>query len=47
MARLQAAPVVRCDEVTWRFLGLSMAAWNALCSAGLTVIWGLAAQRGR
>ncbi|MCF3974914.1 disulfide bond formation protein B [Paracoccus salsus] len=47
MARLQAAPVVRCDEVTWRFLGLSMAAWNALCSVVLIVIWGLAARRGR
>lgn len=46
MERLNAAPVVRCDEVAWRFLGLSMAAWNAIFSAGLAVVWGLAARRG-
>lgn len=45
MTRLQAAPVVRCDEVTWRFLGLSMAGWNMLCSAALVVIWGLSLRR--
>lgn len=47
MARLQEAPVTRCDEVTWRFIGLSMASWNAICSAILAVIWGMAARRGR
>lgn len=47
MARLQEAPVVRCDQVVWRFLGLSMAGWNAFWSAILTVIWGMAALRGR
>lgn len=32
--RLLAAPVVRCDEIVWSFLGLSMAAWNAaICFA--------------
>lgn len=30
--RLLAAPVVRCDEVPFRILGLSMANWNALMS---------------
>ncbi|SNR43729.1 disulfide bond formation protein B [Paracoccus sediminis] len=45
MERLQSAPVVRCDEVAWRFLGLSMAAWNAVLSAGLAVVWGIAAKR--
>ena len=45
MDRLQSAPVVRCDEVAWRFLGLSMAAWNAVFSAGLAVVWGMAAKR--
>lgn len=47
MTRLQNAPVVRCDEVAWRFLGLSMAAWNAVFSAGLAVVWGMAARRSR
>ncbi|WP_295044235.1 disulfide bond formation protein B [uncultured Paracoccus sp.] len=45
MTRLQSAPVIRCDEVAWRFLGLSMAAWNAVFSAGLAVVWGVAAKR--
>lgn len=45
MARLQSAPVTRCDEVAWRFLGLSMAGWNAVCSAGLAAVWGMAASR--
>jgi len=37
-----------CDEASWRMLGLSMAGWNALVSAGLAVIsFGLAFGRGR
>jgi disulfide bond formation protein DsbB len=32
MAQIEAAPVVRCDEIPWSFAGLSMAAWNALLS---------------
>jgi len=34
--------VVRCDEASWRLLGLSMAGWNALISlklAGWTLAW--------
>lgn len=31
---LNAAPV-RCDEIAWSFLGLSMAAWNGLLSLAL------------
>jgi disulfide bond formation protein DsbB len=27
-------PLVRCDQVQWAFLGLSMAAWNAILSIG-------------
>ena len=30
-----AHQVVRCDQAAWVFLGLSMAGWNALVSAGL------------
>jgi len=29
--------MVRCDQAAWRWLGLSMAGWNALCALGLTV----------
>ncbi|WP_410219406.1 disulfide bond formation protein B [Paracoccus sp. (in: a-proteobacteria)] len=45
MTRLQAAPVVRCDEVAWRFLGVSMAGWNAILSAGLAGLWAIAARK--
>ncbi|MEM9783226.1 MAG: disulfide bond formation protein B [Pseudomonadota bacterium] len=40
MAQIMDAPVVRCDEIAWSFLGLSMAAWNGLISAGLAGCWG-------
>ncbi|WBU57585.1 disulfide bond formation protein B [Paracoccus sediminicola] len=46
MSKLQSAPVVRCDEPQWYFLGLTMAGWNAICSAVLTAIW-LRAATGR
>ena len=44
-AQIMSAPVVRCDEVVWQVLGLSMAGWNALIAAGLTGLWLLAARR--
>jgi disulfide bond formation protein DsbB len=28
------APLVRCDQVQWSFLGVSMAGWNAIISLG-------------
>ena len=31
--------VVRCNEVTWSFMGLSMATWNLILSIGLFVGW--------
>jgi disulfide bond formation protein DsbB len=37
--QLAGAPLVRCDEIVWEFLGLTMAGWNALLSAGLVVLW--------
>ncbi len=46
MNQIMAAPLVRCDEIPWEFLGLSMAGWNALISAGLVLVW-LAAWRTR
>lgn len=36
-----------CDQALWHFLGLSMAAWNAIVSLVLTLCSGLAAWRGR
>ncbi|MFA7440584.1 MAG: disulfide bond formation protein B [Sphingomonadaceae bacterium] len=32
-ATIMNSPLVRCDQIPWQFLGLSMAAWNALISA--------------
>ena len=35
---LLATPVIRCDEIAWTFLGVSMAGWNmmfSLAQAGL------------
>ena len=39
-ASVLAAPVVRCDEVSWTFLQLSMAGWNAIASTLLTFVAG-------
>ena len=38
---IMKAPVVACDQVAFRFLGLSMAGWNLIYSAlaGLAVAW--------
>lgn len=40
-------PVIRCDEASWRFLGLSFAGWNAVASAFLAAMaaWGAARRR--
>ena len=32
LASLMNAPLVRCDEIPWSLLGISMAGWNALIS---------------
>jgi disulfide bond formation protein DsbB len=36
-----AAPMVRCDEIQWSFLGISMAGWNAILSlaSALSILW--------
>lgn len=44
--QIMNAPLVRCDEIPWQMLGLSMAGWNALASALLVLVW-LAALRAR
>ena len=38
-----AAPV-RCDEIPWSLLGISMAGWNVLASLGFAGLWALAAR---
>lgn len=44
---LNKVKVIRCDEVQWRFLGLSLAGYNALISLGLAAVaaWGIAKAR--
>lgn len=44
-AQIMAAPLVRCDEVPWEMLGLSMASWNAVASLGLVAMWLMALRR--
>ncbi|EEE36904.1 disulfide bond formation protein, DsbB family [Rhodobacteraceae bacterium KLH11] len=46
MDQIMSAPLVRCDDIPWEMLGISMAGWNALLSAGLVLIW-VAAWRAR
>ena len=50
LQRLDTVKVIRCDEVQWRFLGLSLAGYNVLISLLMAAIaaWGLvkSARRG-
>ncbi len=43
--RINAAPLVRCDEIPWEMLGLSMASWNAVASLFFAALWALAMVR--
>jgi disulfide bond formation protein DsbB len=43
--QILAAPIVRCDDVAWQMLGLSMASWNMLASLALALIWVAAARK--
>ena len=50
LKQLESITVVRCDEAAWRFLGLSLAGYNALISLALaaTAAWAAATEwRGR
>jgi disulfide bond formation protein DsbB len=39
--------VIRCDEVQWRFLGLSLAGYNVLISLAIAALaaWGIARSK--
>jgi disulfide bond formation protein DsbB len=49
LENLDRVKVVRCDQVQWRFLGLSLAGYNALISLLMAAIsgWGIAALVGK
>jgi disulfide bond formation protein DsbB len=44
---LLATPIVRCDEVAWSFLGLSMAGWNSLFSLDIWLIALISLTQGK
>jgi disulfide bond formation protein DsbB len=50
LQRLDTVKVIRCDEVQWRFLGLSLAGYNVLISLLMAALaaWGIvrSARRG-
>lgn len=48
LKQLMHVPLIRCDQVQWAFLGISMAGWNAILSLGgaATIAW-LALSGGR
>ncbi|MFU1476594.1 disulfide bond formation protein B [Roseovarius sp. C7] len=43
--QIMTAPVVRCDDIAWEMLGISMAGWNGILSLGLVLLWALAYRR--
>ena len=48
LKQITQAPLIRCDQVQWSFLGVSMAGWNAILSlGGAAAILLLALRRGR
>jgi disulfide bond formation protein DsbB len=49
LQRLDTVKVIRCDEVQWRFLGLSLAGYNVLISLLMAAVaaWGIAGLRRR
>jgi disulfide bond formation protein DsbB len=43
--QIMSAPLIRCDDVAWSLMGLSMASWNMIASLVLAAIWIAAARR--
>ena len=43
--QILAAPLVRCDEIAWQFIGISMAGWNMIIACVLAALWLTAARR--
>ena len=47
LKEIMKVPLVRCDEVQWAFLGVSMAGWNAILSLGGAAVVVLLTLGGR
>ena len=45
LTQILDAPLIRCNEVAWSLMGLSMASWNAVFSFALVAVWIAAARR--
>ena len=39
LEQIMTSPVVRCDDIAWSLVGLSMASWNMLLSLILAFVW--------
>ena len=44
---LMSVPLIRCDQVQWSLLGISMAGWNAILSLGSAAVIFVLLARGR
>ena len=47
LKQITHAPLIRCDQVQYRFLGISLAGWNAILSLGGTALILMLSLRGR
>jgi disulfide bond formation protein DsbB len=47
LKQIMNVPLIQCDQVQWRFLGLSLAAWNALISLPAAAVTAFLLVRGR
>ena len=47
LKQISRAPLIRCDEVQFRFLGISMAGWNAILSLGGAALILILSLRGK
>lgn len=43
--QIMSAPLVRCDDIPWQLVGVSMAGWNAIISLVLCALWLMALKR--
>lgn len=47
LKQIMKTPLIMCDQVQWRFLGLSLAAWNAIISLSGAAAIAVLLRRGR
>ena len=46
LRKIAGAPLIRCDQVQWSLLGISMAGWNAILSLGGAAVIAFLTLRG-